>query len=328
MIGSPNLSSRRWVWEQYDTMIQGNTKQRPGGDAGVIRVSGSNKGLAFTVDVTPRYCKADPFEGGKQAVAESWRNLNAVGAEPLATTDNLNFGNPEKPEIMGQFVGCIKGLGEACAALDMPIVSGNVSLYNETSGEAILPTPAIGAVGLLPDVSVAVGNGFVAEDDVIILIGTHGKEMGQSLYMREMLGRAEGAPPDVNLELEKLYGEFVRNEIRAGAIKSAHDISDGGLGVALAEMAMRSGLGCTVELPTKDAHIAFYAEDQARYVVTCDKETANAILQQAGKGGVEAEVIGIVEGTTFTIAGHGSVSVADLSKAHEHWFPAYMAKEI
>nr|WP_321456466.1 phosphoribosylformylglycinamidine synthase subunit PurL [uncultured Cohaesibacter sp.] len=326
MVGSKNLCSRRWVWEQYDTMIQGNTKQRPGGDAGVIRVDGTKKGLAFTVDVTPRYCKADPFEGGKQAVAEAWRNLNAVGAEPLATTDNLNFGNPEKPEIMGQFVGCIKGVGAACEALDMPIVSGNVSLYNETSGEAILPTPAIGAVGLLPDVSVAIGNGFVDECDVIILIGGHGTEMGQSAYLSELYGREEGAPPPVDLELEKKNGAFVREEIRAGAIKSAHDISDGGLGVAIAEMAMRSGLGCSIELPAENTHIAFYAEDQARFIVTCCKDAANALLEQAKKAGIEAEVIGVVEGKAVHIAGVGSVEVSDLTKAHEGWFPAYMTK--
>nr|WP_319513425.1 phosphoribosylformylglycinamidine synthase subunit PurL [uncultured Cohaesibacter sp.] len=326
LIGSKNLCSRRWVWEQYDTMIQGNTKQRPGGDAGVIRVDGTKKGLAFTVDVTPRYCKADPFEGGKQAVAESWRNLNAVGAEPLATTDNLNFGNPEKPEIMGQFVGCIKGVGAACEALDMPIVSGNVSLYNETSGEAILPTPAIGAVGLLPDVDVAIGNAFVAEHEVIILIGGHGTEMGQSTYLAELFGREEGAPPPVDLELEKKNGTFVREAIRSGTITAAHDISDGGLGITVAEMAIRSGLGCTIELPAQDPHIAFYAEDQARYVVTCCKDTANALLAQAEKAGVQAGVIGLIEGDKFSVAGHGSVAVSSLSEAHENWLPAYMAQ--
>ncbi|WP_321447036.1 phosphoribosylformylglycinamidine synthase subunit PurL [uncultured Cohaesibacter sp.] len=326
LIGSKNLCSRRWVWEQYDTMIQGNTKQRPGGDAGVIRVDGTKKGLAFTVDVTPRYCKADPFEGGKQAVAESWRNLNAVGAEPLATTDNLNFGNPEKPEIMGQFVGCIKGVGAACEALDMPIVSGNVSLYNETSGEAILPTPAIGAVGLLPDVDVAIGNAFVAEHEVIVLIGGHGTEMGQSTYLAELFGREEGAPPPVDLELEKKNGTFVREAIRCGTITAAHDISDGGLGIAVAEMAIRSGLGCTIELPAQDPHIAFYAEDQARYIVTCCKDTANALLAQAEKAGVQAGVIGLIEGDKFSVAGHGSVAVSSLSEAHENWLPAYMAQ--
>ena len=332
MVGSPNLSSRRWVWEQYDTMIQGNTKQRPGGDAGVIRVNcpgrETTKGLAFTVDVTPRYCKADPFEGGKQAVAESWRNLNAVGAEPLATTDNLNFGNPEKPEIMGQFVGCIKGIGEACEALDMPIVSGNVSLYNETSGEAILPTPAIGAVGLLPNIEISVGNGFVKEGDAILLIGGHGCEMGQSMYLREMLGREEGAPPPVDLAVERRNGTFVREAIRAGKFNAAHDISDGGLGIALAEMAMRSGLGCSIELPKEDTHIALYAEDQARYVVTCPKEAAIDLLKEAADADIPAEQLGMVEGDTFCISGHACMPVVQLVDSHESWFPAFMAAEM
>ncbi|SNZ08634.1 phosphoribosylformylglycinamidine synthase subunit PurL [Cohaesibacter gelatinilyticus] len=327
MVAMPDLASRRWVWEQYDTMIQGNTKQRPGGDAGVIRVDGSEtKGLAFSVDVTPRYCKAEPIEGGKQAVAECWRNLNAVGAEPLATTDNLNFGNPEKPEIMGQFVGCIKGIGEACEALDMPIVSGNVSLYNETSGEAILPTPAIGAVGLLPDVMVSVGNGFVEEGNVVLLIGEQGSEMGQSLYLRDILGREEGAPPPVDLSLEKRHGDFVRNQIRAGAINAAHDLSDGGLGVSVAEMAMKSGLGADIELPAENAHIAFYAEDQARYLVTCAADKAEALLGEAEKAGVPASKLGFVTGKDLKVVGHGSISVAKLRSAHEDWFPNYMSQ--
>ncbi len=327
MVAMPDLASRRWVWEQYDTMIQGNTKQRPGGDAGVIRVDGSEtKGLAFSVDVTPRYCKAEPIEGGKQAVAECWRNLNAVGAEPLATTDNLNFGNPEKPEIMGQFVGCIKGIGEACEALDMPIVSGNVSLYNETSGEAILPTPAIGAVGLLPDVMVSVGNGFFEEGNVVLLIGEQGSEMGQSLYLRDILGREEGAPPPVDLSQEKRHGDFVRNQIRAGAINAAHDLSDGGLGVAVAEMAMKSGLGADIELPAANAHIAFYAEDQARYLVTCAADKAEALLDEAEKAGVPASKLGFVTGKDLKVVGHGSISVAKLRSAHEDWFPNYMSQ--
>lgn len=325
MVAMPDLASRRWVWEQYDTMIQGNTKQRPGGDAGVIRVNGSDKkGLAFSVDVTPRYCKAEPIEGGKQAVAECWRNLNAVGAEPLATTDNLNFGNPEKPEIMGQFVGCIKGIGEACEALDMPIVSGNVSLYNETSGEAILPTPAIGAVGLLPDVNISVGNGFVTEGNVILLIGDHGHELGQSLYLRDILGREEGAPPPVDLAKEKAHGDFVRNQIRAGKINAAHDLSDGGLGVAIAEMGMKSGLGADIELPADNAHIAFYAEDQARYLVTCPSEKTEELLAEAKNAAIPATKLGFVTGKDLKVVGHGSISIAKLSCAHEDWFPNFM----
>ncbi len=195
LVGSPDLASRRWVWEQYDHLIQGNTAIRPGGDAGVIRVDGTNKGLAMSVDVTPRYCRADPVQGGAQAVAEAWRNLSAVGATPIALTDNLNFGNPERPEIMGEFVGCIEGIGAAARALDFPIVSGNVSLYNETLGEAILPTPAIGGVGLLDDVDVALGIAFKAAGETVLLVGGHGDHLGQSIYLRDVLGREDGAPP-------------------------------------------------------------------------------------------------------------------------------------
>src|SRR5207253_5731330 len=181
LIGSPDLRSRRWVWEQYDWSVMADTVQPPGGDAAVVRVHGSNKALAATTDVTPRYCKANPFEGAKQAVAEAWRNLTAVGAHPLAITDNLNFGNPEKPEIMGEIAAAIDGIGEACRALDFPVVSGNCSLYNETNGEAILPTPAIGGVGLLADVQRMATIAFRREGDAVILIGDTKGHLGQSI---------------------------------------------------------------------------------------------------------------------------------------------------
>ena len=245
LLGSPDLSSRRWVFEQYDTLIQGNSLIRPGGDAGVVRVEGhATKALAFSSDVTPRYCEADPYEGGKQAVAECWRNLTATGALPLAATDNLNFGNPERPEIMGQLVHAIKGIGEACKALDFPIVSGNVSLYNETNGQGILPTPTIGGVGLIDDWAKMARIGFAAEGQAILLVGgpKHwGTHLGQSIYMRDMHGRADGPPPPVDLYLERQTGDFVRGLIRSGIVSAAHDVSDGGLGVALAEMAMAVG---------------------------------------------------------------------------------------
>src|SRR5690606_22252057 len=240
LLGSPDLSSRRWVWEQYDTLVQGNSLQLPGGDAGVIRVDGHpTKALAFSSDVTPRYCDADPYEGGKQAVAECWRNLTATGAEPLAATDNLNFGNPERPEIMGQLVRAIEGIGEACRALDFPIVSGNVSLYNETNGEGILPTPTIGGVGLLPDWSRMARIGFAAEDQAILLIGAPdwwGTHLGQSVYLRDIFDRRDGTPPPVDLALEKKAGDLVRILIRDGVATAVHDLSDGGLAVGLAEM--------------------------------------------------------------------------------------------
>src|SRR5262247_3134359 len=267
LIGTPELCSKRWVWEQYDHVILGNTLQRPGGDAAVIRVQDGPKGLALTVDVTPRYCEADPFEGGKQAVAEAWRNITAVGGKPLAITDNLNFGNPERPEIMGQFVGCLKGIGEACRALDFPVVSGNVSLYNETNGRAILPTPSIGGVGVLDDFTKSATLAFKAAGEAILLIGETQGWLGQSVYLRDICGREEGAPPPVDLAAEKRNGDLVRALIEEGIATAVHDVSDGGLAVALAEMAMASGIGAKLEEAPAPAHAFWFGEDQARYLV-------------------------------------------------------------
>ena len=259
--------------------------QRPGGDAAVVRIHDGPRALALTSDVTPRYCEADPFEGGKQAVAEAWRNLSAVGARPLALTDNLNFGNPERPEIMGQLVGCIRGIGEAARALDFPIVSGNVSLYNETNGRAILPTPTIGGVGLLDDFTGSMTIAFKAENESILLVGETRGWLGQSLYLRDICGREEGAPPPVDLAAERRHGEFVRALIRDGLVTAAHDISDGGLLVAVAEMAIASHIGAVLEAPAGIADHAFwFGEDQARYVVTA--KDAGAVAARAKAAGV------------------------------------------
>ncbi len=331
LLGSPNLSSRRWVWEQYDHLIQGNTVQRPGGDAAVVRVErpngGKAKGLGFTCDVTPRYVEADPYEGGKQAIAESWRNLNAVGSRPIAVTDNLNFGNPERPEIMGQFVAALRGLGEACRALDMPIVSGNVSLYNETNGVAILPTPAIGAVGLMDDVTKTVGIAFDRDEDVVVLIGDTIGWMGQSSYLYELFGIEEGAPPPVDLAIEKKTGDFVRDAVIAGRLTAAHDLSDGGLLVALAEMAMAGKTGARILLPELDMplHAFLFGEDQARYVVTASPAEASKLIVDAAMAGVPATAIGAVGGDALVIGEHLNVAVADLRDRHESWFPGYMS---
>ncbi|NBN77217.1 phosphoribosylformylglycinamidine synthase subunit PurL [Microvirga tunisiensis] len=324
LVGGANGGSRRWVYEQYDTLIQGNTAQRPGGDAGVIRVNGAGKGLAFSADVTPRYCEADPVEGGKQAVAEVWRNLTAVGAEPLAITDNLNFGNPEKPEIMGQFVGCIKGIGEACRALDFPVVSGNVSLYNETHGQAILPTPAIAGVGLLDDVTVSASIAFARAGETILLIGGQGSHLGASQYLAEILGREEGAPPPVDLAAERRNGDLVRGWIRARRVTAVHDISSGGLAVTLAEMAMAGDLGAQVRIEGP-AHAALFGEDQGRYVVTVPADAADAAIEDALDAGIDIRRLGTTGGTDLTVEGILTISVAKLRAAHEEWFPAFMS---
>jgi len=334
LIGSPALSSRRWVYEQYDTYIQGNSLQRPGGDAGVIRVEGHpSKALAFSSDVTPRYCEADPFEGGKQAVAECWRNLTAVGAEPLAATDNLNFGNPEKPEIMGQFAEAVRGIGEACRALDFPIVSGNVSLYNETNGRGILPTPTIGGVGLIPDWSRTARIGFAAENEAILLVGAPdwwGTHLGQSIYLRDLFGRADGPPPPVDLALEKKAGDLVRILIRDGHATAVHDLSDGGLAVGLAEMAMASGIGATVnQLEGGDPVPQFFGEDQARYLVTIRRSFLDQFYDEIYPyAGLFAPWIGTTGGRSLTLGTARAIPVADLKAAHEGWFPTYMAGEI
>lgn len=327
LVGSPNQSSRRWVYEQYDTLIQGNSLQVPGGDAGVVRVEGHpTKALAFSSDVTPRYVEADPFEGGKQAVAECWRNITATGAEPLAATDNLNFGNPEKPDIMGQFVKAIQGIGEACRALDFPIVSGNVSLYNETNGVAILPTPTIAGVGLLPDWSIMAKVGSANEGDHVILIGGDGTHLGQSVYLRDVLGIIDGPAPTVDLADERRNGDFIRSAIRNGQVSACHDISSGGLAVALAEMAMASGKGMKISLSEANgpAHALLFGEDQARYVITIPADLANFLCANAEGAGVPFRRLGTVDGTSLVVDDLLALPIDRLRDTHESWFPDFM----
>ncbi|MGH6672665.1 MAG: phosphoribosylformylglycinamidine synthase subunit PurL [Xanthobacteraceae bacterium] len=324
LIGSPDLCSRRWIFEQYDHVILGNTVRRPGGDAAVVRINDGPKALALTSDVTPRYCEADPYEGGKQAVAEAYRNLVAVGARPLAVTDNLNFGNPERPEIMGQLVGCIRGIGEACRALAFPVVSGNVSLYNETNGRAILPTPTIGGVGLLDDFTKSMTNSFKAEGEAIILVGETKGWLGQSLYLREVCGREEGAPPPVDLAAEHRHGEFIGSLIHDGLITAVHDISDGGLLIALAEMAIASGIGAVLEGPGQGAACGFwFGEDQGRYIVTA--KNADAVALRAQAAGVVVTRLGATGGKLVAIDGERPMPVAEIKSWFEAWLPAYMA---
>jgi len=327
LIATAELCSRRWVWEQYDHVILGNTVQRPGGDAAVVRVQDGPKGLALTIDVTPRYCDADPFEGGKQAVAEAWRNITAVGGRPLAITDNLNFGNPERPEIMGQFVGCLKGISEACRALDFPVVSGNVSLYNETNGRGILPTPSIGGVGVLEDFTKSATLAFKAAGEAILLIGdTHGW-LGQSVYLREICGREEGAPPPVDLAAEKRNGDVVRGMIRSGTATAVHDVSDGGLLIALAEMAIAGDIGAQLIAapPSIVPHAYWFGEDQARYIVTVAEDQVGRVLAKMRGCGVPCIRIGTTGDDVIAIAGEPPVSVATLRNGFENWFPAYMS---
>ncbi len=330
LIGSPDLSSRRWVFEQYDHLVQGNTVQRPGGDAAVVRLDGSDRALALSLDVTPRYVEADPFEGAKQAVAECWRNLTAVGATPLAVTDNLNFGNPEKPEVMGAFVRAIEGLGAACRALDFPIVSGNVSLYNETNGVAILPTPTIGGVGLLSDWRKSATLAFKAEGEAIMLAGappSWGTHLGQSLYLREVLGREEGPPPPVDLAHEKRVGDFVRALVADELATAVHDLSDGGLAVGLAEMAVASGIGASVnQLNDHDPATLFFGEDQGRYLLTCRMHDQETLWERAEKDAVFLPWIGNTGGAELKLGEARPLAVAEIKVRHESWFPRYMGE--
>jgi len=327
LIATPELCSKRWVWEQYDHVIGGNTVQRPGGDAAVVRVLDGPKGLALTVDVTPRYCEADPYQGGKQAVAEAWRNITAVGGRPLAITDNLNFGNPERPENMGQFVGCLKGISEACTALDFPVVSGNVSLYNETNGRGILPTPSIGGVGLLDDFTKSASLAFKAEGHPILLIGETQGWLGQSVYLRDVCGREEGAPPPVDLVAERRNGDVVRGMIHAGTATAVHDVSDGGLLVALAEMAMASGIGAVLDAAPEAIvpHAWWFGEDQARYIVTVHENDLLSVFTKLRAVGVPCVQIGLTGGREIAIAAERAVAVKALQHGFESWLPDYMA---
>ncbi|MCB5410046.1 phosphoribosylformylglycinamidine synthase subunit PurL [Pseudogemmobacter faecipullorum] len=315
LLSSPNYAHKGWVFEQYDSQVGADTVVTPGLPAGVIRVHGTDKGLAFTSDVTPRYVKANPFEGGKQAVAEAYRNLTAMGALPLATTDNMNFGNPEKPEIMGQFVGAIKGIGEACIALDMPIVSGNVSLYNETDGSGILPTPTIGAVGILASLDDVIA-GKPAEGDIALLIGESFGHLGQSALLAEAFGIEGGDAPNVDLEAEKKNGDFVRAWRRS--VLAASDLGDGGLALAAFEMAERAGLGISL-IPGETG--ALFGEDQARYLLAV-RETAAAEIEAAAiTAGVEVIRIGRFGGSTVSLGGD-EASLAELSALYRGSFAA------
>jgi phosphoribosylformylglycinamidine synthase len=327
LLGSHHLCSRRWIWEQYDHMVMADTVQRPGGDAGVVRVHGTQKGLAISCDVTPRYCAADPYEGAQQAVAECWRNLTAVGADPLAITDCMNFGNPERPEIMGEFASAVEGMAEACTALAFPVVSGNVSLYNETNGVAIPPTPAIGGIGLIPDVATMATIALKREGDVLMLLGAEAGHLGQASYLQVLHGRSEGAPPPVDLDAERRTGDLVRGLIRSGSLSAVHDVSDGGLLVAIAEMALAGGIGARLDAVPNPlpAHALWFGEDQARFVVAASPDKADAIHKAAAVAKVPLRMLGTVGGDVIALNGEPPLPLGSFRAAHEDWLPRFMA---
>ncbi|WP_430448898.1 phosphoribosylformylglycinamidine synthase subunit PurL [Rhodophyticola sp.] len=318
LIASPNYAAKQWVYEQYDSMVMADTIRNPGLGAGVVRVHGTNKALAFTSDVTPRYVKANPVEGGKQAVAEAYRNLTAVGAVPLATTDNMNFGNPEKPEIMGQFVGAIRGIGAACAALDMPIVSGNVSLYNETDGQGILPTPTIGAVGLLTSADDLI-DGLPRDGHLALVLGETRGHLGQSALLAEVFHREEGDAPAVDLEAERRNGDFIR--AHREWIDACTDLSDGGLALAAFELAEAAGVGVTLDAGDTPA---LFGEDQARYLISCSYDKAEALMVAAGQAGVALATVGRFGGDRVWMGG-SEAPLADLSALYRGAFAEVFA---
>ena len=332
LLAGANGASRAWIWNQYDSGVGGQTVQRPGGaDAAIVRVEGTDRALAMTTDCTPRYGQADPYVGGAQAVLEVWRNLTATGATPLAMTDNLNFASPENPRIMAQFVEAVKGIGDAGRALDFPVVSGNVSLYNETRGDdgsvtAIQPAPVIGGVGVLDDVRKAVGLAM-PQDGELLLVGETRGELGQSIWLKEILGREEGAPPAVDFTAERRNGDFVREQIQKGLVEACHDVSDGGLIVALAEMAMAGERGCILEKgPAGLAeHVYWFAEDQARYVLATKQ--ADAVLEAAQAAGVPVSRLGRIGGDVLKLDGVMAVSVEHLRKQHASFFPRFMGQK-
>jgi phosphoribosylformylglycinamidine synthase len=313
LLASPNYASKAWVYEQYDTMVMGDSARTPGLGSGIVRVHGTDKAIAFTSDVTPRYVKANPFEGGKQAVAEAYRNLCAVGALPLATTDNMNFGNPEKPEIMGQFVCAIKGISEAVSALDMPIVSGNVSLYNETDGKGILPTPTIGAVGLLTHTDQIIGKD-VRDGHVALVLGATTGHLGQSALLLEVFNRRDGDAPTVDLAAEKAHGTFIRDNREM--IKACTDLSDGGLALAAFELADAAGVGVTLDAADTPT---LFGEDQARYLIACNFDQAEALMIAAANAGLHLESVGKFGGDQVSFGGI-TAPLADLSASYRGAF--------
>ena len=320
LVACPDLCSRAWVWNQYDSTIGAQTIRRPGAaDAAIVRLEGHTRALALTTDCTPRYCAADPEMGAAQAVAEAWRNITATGATPLAITDNMNFGNPEKPRIMGQFAACVRGIAAACTALDFPVVSGNVSLYNETEGQGILPTPAIGGLGVIEDAALSMGVALPPGVSLVLVGGAPG-HLGQSLWLREVAGQEAGPPPPVDLAAERRHGDFVRTHILERRIAACHDVSDGGLLVAITEMALAGDTGAT--LTATGDHAFWFGEDQARYVLAL--EDPAPLLAAAAAASIPAQLLGTSGGDGLTLPGEEPISLAELRAAHERFFPAWM----
>ncbi|MCF6292009.1 MAG: phosphoribosylformylglycinamidine synthase subunit PurL [Robiginitomaculum sp.] len=328
LMSAPDMASKRWVWEQYDRHVMGDTlmASASGSDAAIVRVRQTDKALAISSDCTPRYVKADPYRGGKQAVAESWRNLIASGAKPIAITDCLNFGNPERPEIMGQLVQAIEGMSKACKKLSYPVVSGNVSLYNETKGSAIPPTPTVGGVGIIKDISTAMGFASAKEGDMLILVGDTKGWLGSSIYAREIENLSGHKPPPVSLSSELQNGKFVRKANKKSLLRAVHDLSDGGLACAAADMAIASNVGVVLEPHSVlSDHAWYFGEDQARYLLSIDAANYDKLQKLAIKKGVSVSYVGEVRGGDIRL-GSSRINLSDLQNKWEQWFPKFMEK--
>jgi len=324
LLSHENQANKTWVWEQYDHMVMGDTIQKPGGDAAVVRVHGTNKALAASVDCTPRYCLAHPFTGGMQAVCETYRNLSAVGAEPRAITNCLNFGNPEKKEIMGQFVDVIKGIKEACTELDYPVISGNVSLYNETNGVGIKPTPTIGGVGLIQDVNNTMTYGLKSSDSLLIVVGETKGHIHQSALCHDILYLKKGPPPTMNLQEEKKNSFFIRDLIEKKLTQSVHDVSDGGIALAIAEMCMAGAIGAKIStnLTGPERVKYLFGEDQARYIIEIKKDDLNSLVQMAKEQEISMTQLGTTNLEQFAID-EIKISVDEMIKLNNNWFYNY-----
>ncbi len=328
ILSNPNICSKEWIWQQYDHTVMGDTIQKPGGNAGVIRIHNSNKAVAASIDSSATYCWAHPLTGGKQIVCESWRNLICVGANPIAITNCLNFGNPEIEESMGEFVECVQGLGEASKYLNFPVVSGNVSFYNQTKDIAIKPTPSIGGIGLIKDYNKMITMNFKTINNIVLVIGKTEGHLEQSIFAREILNDKNGPPPEINLFNEKNNGETILNLIKKNYIKSAHDVSVGGIITALAKMCIKGNKGIKLKKPKYliNQFEFLFGEDQGRYIIEVEKNNFTKVKEILDKNSVHYDELGLIIEKDMIIDNKSKVTVDELISSNSNWLKDYMSK--
>ena len=327
ILANQNICSKEWIWQQYDHTVMGDTIQKPGGDSGVVRVHGTNKAVAASVDSSAVYCWSHPLTGGKQVVAESWRNLISVGAKPIAITNCLNFGSPENEDNMGEFVECVEGISEASKYLDFPVVSGNVSFYNQTKDVGIKPTPSIGGVGLLEDYKKMVSMDFKENDNLVLVVGKTEGHIDQSLFSRTILDEKNGPPPEVNLFNEKNNGETLLKLINQNYIESAHDVSLGGLLTAISKMCIKGNKGIKLKKPKHSLSDIeyFFGEDQGRYIIEINPMNLNEVTQILEKNSVHYEELGIIIEKEMILYDKTKVVIDELKSINTNWLKNYMS---